>query len=271
MPIVTVNGVCLHYLNHPAEHATSVDSPPVLLLAGMASDSASWQPVIEPLRQQFDLLIPDNRCTGRTTPSDVESSRESMVTDILCLLDELHIERVSIVGHSMGAMLGWALACTAPERVAHLISAAALPRILPARIALFRTLQALRSTSNEADWFALLYHFLFKPDFFDNPAVVKAALAGSMNYPCKQGLSAFSRQVDALESFLPPLPLEQVSCPVTLMTGSHDMLLTPRTLHTFGEAHPHMPTHIVEDAAHALHWEQPEAFVRIVRGALALE
>ena len=101
--------------------------------------------------------------------------------------------------------------------------------------------------------------------------MVKAALAGSMNYPCKQGLSAFSRQVDALESFLPSLPLEQVSCPVTLMTGSHDMLLTPRTLHTFGEAHPHMQTHIVEDAAHALHWEQPEAFVRIVRGALALE
>lgn len=271
MPIVTVNGVCLHYLHYAAEQVVAVDSPPVLLLAGMASDSASWQPVIEPLRQQFDLLIPDNRCTGRTTPSDTESSRDAMVTDIVCLLDELHIERVSIVGHSMGGMLGWALACMAPERVANLVSAAALPRILPARIALFRTLRSLRATSNEADWFALLYHFLFRPDFFDNPAVVEAALAGSMNYPYKQGFSAFSRQVDGLDSFLPALPLKQVSCPVTLMTGSHDVLLTPRTLHTFGEAHPHMQTHIVQGAAHALHWEQPEGFVRVVREALALE
>lgn len=272
MPQVAVNGISLHYQYHPCDQTCTPEAPPVLLLAGMASDSASWQPAVAPLRQRYSLLIPDNRCTGRTImPAQLASSREAMVTDVLCLLDELGIERVSIVGHSMGAMLGWTLACTAPERVSCLVSAAGLPSILPARIALFRSLQALRSESNERDWFALLYQFLFCPTFFDNPATLQAALSGSMNYPFKQSLAAFSQQVDALDSFLSPPPLERIDCPVTLMTGSHDALMTPRMLQAFAEVHPQIQTAIVENAAHALHWEQPEEFVRIVLNSLESE
>jgi len=239
-----------------------------LLLAGMASDSASWQPLVEGLRQQQSLLIPDNRCTGRTHPTPIACTRDLMVADILALLDALKIDRVNVLGHSMGGMLGWALACQAPDRVSHLISAAALPQVLPARIALFRSLLALRSEHNEADWFSLLYQFLFKPEFFENPDKVTAALDASRAYPYKQNLASFGQQVQALESFLPPLDLSQLRCSVTLMTGSHDVLMTPRMQADFQKQHPQMTTQVVDDAAHALHWEQAARMLVIVEQAL---
>lgn len=268
MPLLDINGISLHLEHHPAPAAAQADRPPLLMLAGMASDSASWLPLIEPLRQQQTLLIPDNRCSGRTSPNPVSCSRELMVDDILALLDHLDIERVNVLGHSMGGMLGWALACRAPERVARLISAAALPHIIPARIALFRSLLALRSESNEADWFPLLYQFLFTPAFFDKPEAVAAALAGSLSYAHKQDLSAFRQQVAALESFLPELPLQNVSCPITLLTGSHDVLMTPQMINDFSARFTDVSTHVVEGAAHALHWEQPERVADIIENAL---
>lgn len=269
MPTLELTDISLHYQHHPALPSADPDRAPLLLLAGMASDSASWQPLIEPLRQQQSLLIPDNRCTGQTLPNPVVSTRDAMVGDILGLLDALGIERVNVLGHSMGGMLGWALACQAPQRVSYLISAAALPQVVQARIELFRSLQAMRTPSNEADWFALLYQFLFSPEFFEQPATFAAAIQASLCYPYKQNRESFTTQVAALESFLQPLPLQDIRCPITMMTGSHDVLMTPRMLTDFASQHPEVSVHIVEQAAHALHWEQPTAMARIIEQALS--
>ncbi len=269
MPLLDINGISLYFEQHAASDSAGAERTPLLLLAGMASDIASWQPLVDGLRQQQPLLIPDNRCTGRTRPTPVACTRELMVADILAMLDALAIDRVNVLGHSMGGMLGWALACQAPERVSHLISAAALPQVLPARIALFRSLVALRSEHNEAHWFSLLYQFLFKPDFFEQPDRVSAALDASLAYPHKQDLSAFSQQVEALESFLPPLDLSMLRCPVTLMTGSHDVLMTPRMQADFQRQHPQMTVYVVEDAAHALHWEQAANVLGLVEQVLS--
>lgn len=269
MPLLDINGISLHLEHHQAHSSAATERVPLLMLAGMASDSASWQPLIDTLRQQQTLLIPDNRCTGRTRPNPVNCTRETMLADILAMLDELGIEKVNVLGHSMGGMLGWALACHAPERVSQLISAAALPHVIPARIALFRSLLALRSETNESHWFSLLYQFLFKPEFFERPENVQVALASSLAYPHKQNLAAFSQQVDALESFLPEPPLSQLRCPVTMLTGSHDVLMTPQMQADFQREHPAITAHVVDGAAHALHWEQPGRVLAIVEESLS--
>ncbi|MGQ7845465.1 alpha/beta fold hydrolase [Granulosicoccus sp. 3-233] len=269
MPFLDINDICLHFEQHSAARSEAPERPPLLMLSGMASDSASWLPLVDGLRQQQSLLIPDNRCTGRTGSGSVASSRDVMIADILAMLDALGIERVNVLGHSMGGMLGWALACQAPERVSRLVCAAALPQIIPARIALFQSLLAMRTEDNEAHWFALLYQFLFRPEFFADPDAVAAALEASLAYPYKQNLTAFGQQVDALPSFLPPLPLAQRRCPVTLLTGSQDMLMTPQMLFDFRQQHPDVTVQIVDGAAHALHWEQAGRVLAIVEDALS--
>ncbi len=258
MPVQLVNSIELHY-EHQAGPSGGKHYP-LLMLSGMASDSGSWQPVREPLASHFELIIPDNRCTGRTLPNPIETSRDLMVADILALLDTLDIDKVNVVGHSMGAMLGWALAAQEPSRVNHLIGASALPFVIPARVSLFKSLSALRLSSNEEDWFALLFQFLFSATFFENTANVEHAVAASTNYPHKQSAESFAAQAAALSSFLPPIDTSKVSCKVSMLSGSNDVLMTPSSLEEFCQHHK-LPCTFLDNAAHAIHWEQPEAFV----------
>jgi pimeloyl-ACP methyl ester carboxylesterase len=266
MPFLSTNDISLHYQHLLLEKSTN--QAPLLLLSGMASDGASWQPVIGGLHKHRELIIPDNRCTGRTVPNSVETHREVMISDTLNLLDSLNIEKFSILGHSMGGMLGWAIAANAPHRVEHLIAAAALPSVIQARISLFESLSALRVGKSESAWFELLYHFLFHPDFFNNPATVNAAVAASTHYPYKQGSEAFTVQVRGLQSFLSMPNINAISCDVTMITGSHDILTTPSMIEHFAKDFPSATTHIIKDAAHALHWEQTGAFMECVLDAL---
>lgn len=260
MPELFINNIQMHYEHHPNVSSTH---PPLLLVSGMASDSASWQPVIPHLARHYELIIPDNRCTGRTLPNPIATSREHNVNDLLALLDALDIERVNVLGHSMGSMIGWALAAKAPERVNHLISASAISHAIAARTSLFRTLSSLRSDQNEQQWFELLYQFLFSPSFFQQPASVSQAINASIAYTHKQDRVSFTTQALALESFLQPIDTSAVRCPVSLLTGANDLLMTPALLQEFCAEHDY-PFAIVPDAAHALHWEQTELFVNYV-------
>jgi len=257
MPELFINDIQMHYEHH---HKVSASQPPLLLLSGMASDSASWQPVVPHLAEHFELLIPDNRCTGRTLPSPIATSREHNANDLLGLLDALELERVNVLGHSMGAMIGWALAAQAPGRVNHLISASAICHAIPARISLFKTLSDLRSDQNERQWFELLYQFLFSPSFFENPAGVSQAVNASMSYPYKQDGESFTTQAMALESYLHPINPGTVHCPVSLVTGANDLLMTPALMQAFCEEHGYQ-CKVIPNAAHALHWEQTDAFL----------
>ena len=260
MPSLSFNAIQMHYEHHLCE---SSEQPPLLMLSGMASDSASWLPVIPELATHHELLIPDNRCTGRTVPAPVTTSRDIMVDDLVSLLDALNIERVNVLGHSMGGMLGWALAVRIPHKVNRLICASALPVAIPARVALFETLARLRTDANEPDWFELLYQFLFSSRFFNHPAAVKQAVQSSMAYACKQGRDSFVMQANALNTFTSPLNLDLVQCPVSLVTGANDLLMTPALLQTFCAENDYPFTEL-PDAAHALHWEQTDAFIRYV-------
>ena len=265
MPVQTVNSIELYYEHQPKPDSGS--HYPLLLISGMASDSASWQPVRAALANHFELIIPDNRCTGRSLPNPVETSRELMVADLVALLDTLHVEKVNVIGHSMGAMLGWSLAAQHPSRINHLISASALPWVIPARVSLFNSLSALRASAKEKDWFALLFQFLFSASFFEQQSNVEQAAISSINYPHKQSAESFATQAAALNTFLSPIDISKIDCKVSMLSGSNDVLMARTALEEFCQRHK-LPCTLIDNAAHAIHWEQPDAFVNHVLSEL---
>jgi len=127
-------------------------------------------------------------------------------------------------------------------------------------------LAKLRTDDNEADWFRLLFHFLFSPTFFENPSRVDDAVRASLAYEHKQHRSAFLQQCQALPSYLEPINLPKtLPFPCMALTGANDKMFTPDNMRTSYALHPEVSLSVIDNAAHSVHWENPEAFVSVVQ------
>lgn len=259
MPTLSLDGVDLYYEREGR-------GPPLLLVAGLFSDSASWQPVRKMLAEQYDLVVFDNRCSGRTRPSPCPIGRPEMVNDCLGLLDHLGIERAHVLGHSLGGVIGLHLAERHPRRVASLVCASTGPVITKGQVALFDDLAALYCAGcvPRHQWFRLLFQWLFSPDFFRDEENVAAAVAVAESYDHIQSGDAVRAQVQALRDFTTPPDLGNIATPVLALTAVNDLLYPPEDVVDAMKALPNFEQVVVPDAAHAVHWERPQAFVDAV-------
>jgi pimeloyl-ACP methyl ester carboxylesterase len=118
-------GVRLAYLDEPAVGTDR--NEPILLIHGFASTHAinwvfpTWVKTLTEAGRRVILF--DNRGHGRSEklydPGSYNISL--MAADALALLDHLGLQRIDVMGYSMGARIGAFLAVTHPERVRSLV------------------------------------------------------------------------------------------------------------------------------------------------------
>ncbi|CAN7245450.1 alpha/beta hydrolase [Rhizobium leguminosarum] len=92
--------------------------PPVILLHGGLGNSGNWgYQVPALLRSGRRVVLIDSRGHGRSSRDDRPYTYELMASDVLAVMDELHLDKAAIVGWSDGACIALILAMTAPSRV----------------------------------------------------------------------------------------------------------------------------------------------------------
>jgi 3-oxoadipate enol-lactonase len=98
----------------------SADAPPLVLLHGLGDGAGDWNGVAPAFARHWRVYAPDLRGHGRSArPGDY--SVELMAADVLGFLDALGLDRVDLIGHSMGGLVGYLLAGDQPGRVRRLI------------------------------------------------------------------------------------------------------------------------------------------------------
>jgi pimeloyl-ACP methyl ester carboxylesterase len=108
------------------------DGPPLLLVHGSGMSASTWAPLL-PHLAGFRLIALDLPGFGLSDAFDYagRSLREHAVAQLTSLLDALALERVPVIGTSLGGMWALCLAADAPERITALVSlgvpAVALP------------------------------------------------------------------------------------------------------------------------------------------------
>lgn len=95
---------------------------PLLLLHGLTRNGADFEPLVEHL-PAHRLIVPDQRGRGLSERDGIPGNYRVDVyaADMLALLDTLGIDRVAIIGTSMGGLIGMVMAALAPDRVAALV------------------------------------------------------------------------------------------------------------------------------------------------------
>jgi pimeloyl-ACP methyl ester carboxylesterase len=102
---------------------------PVLLIPGLASPRAVWDGIAPALAQHHRVLLVQVNGFGGDDPG--ANAREGLlpgvVADIVRYLDDNHIPRAAVIGHSMGGLVGMMLAKDHPERLSKLMIVDSLP------------------------------------------------------------------------------------------------------------------------------------------------
>jgi len=94
----------------------------VLLLHGKNFNGYYWKDVIAFLTDNgFRVIVPDQVGWGRSDKPDVHYSFHLLAANTKSLLDTLGIQKINVIGHSMGGMLATRFALMYPQTVEKLI------------------------------------------------------------------------------------------------------------------------------------------------------
>ncbi|NJN92581.1 MAG: alpha/beta hydrolase [Anaerolineales bacterium] len=93
---------------------------PVLLIHGWGGTGSYWQSTARSLSQTARVYVPDLPGTGRSQPVWPAQDMFAQVASLNSMLDAFGLDKVQVVGHSMGAAMAVLLADLAPERVERL-------------------------------------------------------------------------------------------------------------------------------------------------------
>jgi pimeloyl-ACP methyl ester carboxylesterase len=224
-----INGVRIVYRVHG-------HGPKLLLLHGGGGQSLGLARQILDFGRHFTVIAPDSRGHGGSTDDGDTLSYHVMAEDMVALLDVLHLDRVSVMGWSDGAIVGLDLAIHHPGRVRKLVLFGAnfTPEgVNPAVYAALHRAWAEDSTAAAAD--------LSEPLPFD----------------------ARLRHLWLTQPHFTLGELHSIECPTLVAVGDHDL---PRLEHTIALAGaiPHSQLCVIPGATHAVLHERADLADEIV-------
>lgn len=95
--------------------------PALIFSNSLGTQFSMWQPQIDALKNDFYIVCYDTRGHGESSAPQGPYCIEQLGTDVIHLLDHLHIDKASFCGISMGGLTGQWLAIHHPERFNHVI------------------------------------------------------------------------------------------------------------------------------------------------------
>ena len=235
------------------------DGPAVILSSGLGGSGSYWAPNLAPLAERHRVILYDHRGTGRSDralPADLDV--DDMAGDVLALLDGLGLERVALVGHAAGGVIGLALALRQPERLASLVvvNGFAAPdmhflRCMATRLDLLEHSGVLAFVRAQplflypARWIA------------EHIARVEADEAGHVAH--FQGTANVAARIGALATFDITDRLGEISTPTLLIAAEDDMLVPDLCSEQLERGLPHARLERMR-GGHACNVTEPEAF-----------
>lgn len=106
--------------------------PAVILLHGYGETGDMWEPLAAQLARNHRVIVPDLRGLGLSAKPTGGYDKKTQAGDVTGVLDALHVDRVDVVTHDIGNMVGYAFVALNPERVSHfVVMDAPLPGIGP--------------------------------------------------------------------------------------------------------------------------------------------
>lgn len=228
----------------------SPDQPATLFVHGAGMNHSVWAPILQQLAAiDGNLIAVDLPGHGRST-GDALTSIEGMADWLIDLVDTLGLDRVNLVGHSMGSLVTLDCAARHPRRI-RALALAGTSAPMPVSQELLDAAAANDPVAFEmlAEWgYADPQH----PGRKETLRIFQSCAPGILH----NDLDACNRYQHALER------AAKIECPVAMILGEWDRLTPVRNTESLINALPSPEVHIIPEVGHTLMAEAPEALIR---------
>ena len=97
------------------------EDEPIIFSHGWMCDCSVWNSQIEFFSKKYKVIAYDQRGHGKSDKPKADYSIETLSNDLYSLIQELNLEKVTLVGHSMGGMTAITFALNHPDKVSKLV------------------------------------------------------------------------------------------------------------------------------------------------------
>lgn len=257
------------------EPAIPADVAPILLIHGWGGTGSYWHETAFELSIGAKVIVPDLPGTGRSQPVCKTQRLADQVETLIDLLDELEVERVQVVGHSMGGAMALLLAAAQPQRVERVILTSLSffltrlqKRVYHGVMSVFKASMGLRRP-----WMVSvpgLTQAMAKRYFHnvpENPTLLRRGLRDFLELDAGTAVAcADDAPTDAI-----PEAGAKVKAPVMLIACRQDRVMPPENVAFTAETIPNCQVRWIEDCGHMPMLEKPDEYLTLLRSFLRIE
>jgi len=244
-------------LNYIEQGAHSEQIPPIILIHGMFGSLSNLGMLARSLVDHYRVISVDLRNHG-DSPHRQQMDLASMAADIVELMDDLHIDSATLIGHSLGGKVAMQVALNCPARVSGLVVADIAPvtysggqdQALAALAALSNVSIESRSAADK-----LLSEYINEPP-------TRAFLLKNLSRDGQGNLSLKLNMSSIMENYATTLvaaPSGDSYAGATLfLKGENSAYIQDKHRPVIEQMFPNMQLRVVANAGHWLHAEQPQ-------------
>jgi esterase len=236
---------------------------PLVILHGLFGSADNWFSIAKELEKDFTLYLVDQRNHG-DSPHSEEWNYEVMVEDLKELIDEEGLDKIYLMGHSMGGKTAMNFAVEYPERVDRLIVADIAPRYYEVHHQTILEglnsikLDQIKSRKEADDQLAKYIDEVGIRQF-----LLKSLGRNSEGFVWKINLPVITENIEEVGEELDSDG--KYEGPTLFLGGSNSNYIRQEDLPDILEHFPNYQIEFVQDAGHWLHAEKPEAVIQEVR------
>lgn len=256
MPHISANGIKLFYEEEG-------EGDPLLLLMGITASGSSWEKHVAFWKRKFRCIMPDNRGVGLSDVPRGPYTSLQMANDHAGLLDALQIEKVRVVGCSMGSIIAQQLAIHHPHKISSVVLMCPWARCDAKAQGIFQNMINCKKKLSPEEFSLYIQLLIFSKKYWDDPdnadALLQARVDAALNAN-PQTLEGLQSQANACMTHNVIGDLHKLQQPTLVIGGKEDVFTPEWMARELADNIPNASIHLYEHCGHAFHWEAIEDF-----------